>query len=230
MDILKQMYMWPSILNAPIHALLCQCFPQALWNGNSDRREIVLTFDDGPDPRDTPQILEILAHQQVPATFFHVGKRVAKYPELVRQVAEAGHQVGMHGYRHRAFPLEHSATLHSHLIHTQFLIAQACQRDPATINLVRPPYGLFLPSTLQVLVKWGYRPVMWSVVPYHWMQPAQATIRQVQHQVTNGSLLVLHEGLSGPSVLTFVEPIIVYLKGAGFQFITVDQMEPPPHL
>jgi peptidoglycan/xylan/chitin deacetylase (PgdA/CDA1 family) len=220
-----QMYMWPSILNDPIHALLRWRFPQALWNGRGDRREIALTFDDGPYPQDTPRLLELLARQQVSATFFQVGKQVEKYPKLVRQVAEAGHQVGMHGYRHRAFPLESSKTLRGHLAHTQFLIAQACQREPTTINLVRPPYGLFLPSTLKALVRWGYRPVMWSVAPFHWLQSAQATIRQAQRQVINGSLLVLHEGLAGPSVLTFTEPIIVHFKAAGFQFITVDQME-----
>jgi peptidoglycan/xylan/chitin deacetylase (PgdA/CDA1 family) len=222
------MYLWPSMLNDPLHVLLRRHFPQALWNGPGDHRAIALTFDDGPHPQDTPRLLELLARQQVRATFFQVGKQVAEYPDLVRQVAEAGHQIGMHGYRHRAFPLESAAILRGHLAHTQFLIAQACQREPTTINMVRPPYGLFLPSTLQMLGKWGYRPVMWSVAPFHWMQSAQATIRQAQRAVTNGSLLVLHEGLAGPSVLTFTEPIIVNLKAAGFQFITVNQMEQSP--
>jgi peptidoglycan/xylan/chitin deacetylase (PgdA/CDA1 family) len=223
-----QMVMWPSILNEPIHALLRRRFPQALWSGQSDRREIALTFDDGPHPEDTPRLLELLARHQVPATFFQLGKQVEKFPELVWQVAEAGHQIGMHGYRHRAFPLEPYALLRGHLAHTQILIAQACQCEPEKINLVRPPYGLFLPSTLQALVKWGYRPVMWSVAPFHWLQPAQATIRQTQQQVTNGSLLVLHEGLAGPPVSTFIEPILVNLKAADFQFVTVEQMEHSP--
>jgi peptidoglycan/xylan/chitin deacetylase (PgdA/CDA1 family) len=223
-----QMYLGPSILQDSLHALLRRHFPQALWNGHSDRRQIALTFDDGPHPQDTPKLLELLARQQVRATFFQVGKQVAEYPELVRQVAEAGHQIGMHGYRHRAFPLESAAILHTHLVHTQFLIAQACQREASTINMVRPPYGLFLPSTLQLLGRWGFRPVMWSVAPFHWLQSAQATIRQTQRQVTNGSLLVLHEGLAGPSVLTFTEPIIVNLKASGFQFVTVNEMEQGP--
>jgi peptidoglycan/xylan/chitin deacetylase (PgdA/CDA1 family) len=135
----------------------------------------------------------------------------------------------MHGYRHRAFPLESAAMLRGSLAYTQFLIVQACQREPTTINMVRPPYGLFLPSTLQMLGKWGYQPVMWSVAPFHWLQSAQATIRQAQREVTNGSLLVLHEGLAGPSVLTFTEPLIMNLKAAGFQFVTVNQMEQPRH-
>jgi peptidoglycan/xylan/chitin deacetylase (PgdA/CDA1 family) len=224
MNSLEQICSSPSILSEPLHALLRQCFPQALWDGRGDRREIALSFDDGPHPQDTPRLLELLARQQVPATFFHVGKQVAQYPELVRQIAEAGHQVGIHGYRHRAFPLEPSATLRFHLARTRYLITQACQCDSVIIDLVRPPYGLFLPSTIQMLVGWGYRPVMWSVAPFHWMQSAQATIRQVQRQVTNGSLLVLHEGLPGASVRAFTEPIIVKLKDAGFQFITIDQM------
>jgi peptidoglycan/xylan/chitin deacetylase (PgdA/CDA1 family) len=122
------MYLWPSMLNDPLHVLLRRHFPQALWNGPGDHRAIALTFDDGPHPQDTPRLLELLARQQVRATFFQVGKQVAEYPDLVRQVAEAGHQIGMHGYRHRAFPLESAAILRGHLAHTQFLIAQACQR------------------------------------------------------------------------------------------------------
>jgi hypothetical protein len=65
---------------------------------------------------------------------------------------------------------------------------------------------------------------MWSVAPFHWLQPAEVTIHQVQRQVSNGALLVLHEGLAGPPVLDLAEAIIANLKAAGFLFITVEEM------
>ena len=207
-----------------LHTLLRRRFPQALWQGDPGRREIALTFDDGPHPRDTPCLLEVLAKHDIKATFFSVGSQVELHSDLTRAVATAGHQIGIHGYRHRAFLLERPAALHSQLAFTQQLIATAVQRTPATIRDVRPPFGIFTPATLRRLISWGYRPVMWSLVPLHWLQPAETTIRQVTRQVRAGSLLVLHERLPGPPVAALADSIVARLKAADFQFATVEEM------
>jgi len=89
---------------------------------------------------------------------------------------------------------------------------------------VRPPFGLFTPGTLRQLVKWGYRPVMWSVVPHHRMQSLEATATQITRHTTAGSILVLHEGWSGPPVAVVADEVIEQLKERGFRFITIDQM------
>lgn len=114
--------------------------------------------------------------------------------------------------------------LRKELHDTQSLVLDACGAVAGPANCVRPPYGMFLPTTLQSLVAWGYQPVMWSVVPFHWLQPAEDSVRQVLQQTTNGSVVVLHEGLAGPPVATLLEPILLGLKDAGFRFTTVDAM------
>src|SRR5688572_26509588 len=81
-------------------------FPKALWQGNPQRREIALTFDDGPHPSATPDLLALLDLYQVRATFFHVGQHAAGAPHLVQQVLAAGHQIGLHGYKHHSFLLK----------------------------------------------------------------------------------------------------------------------------
>ncbi len=211
-------------LSGPGLARLQSRFPQALWSGPGDRRQLALTFDDGPDARDTPQLLEALARHQVSATFFQIGQRAEQQPALVRMVAAAGHQIAMHGYYHHPFPLQAPLALRAQLVRTQRLIAAASGRVPSSVRDVRPPYGVVTPATLAALTAWGYRPVMWSVVPFHWLQPAEPTIEQTVRHASAGSVLVLHERLAGPPVAALVAAIVPRLLEAGFEFVSVDQM------
>lgn len=213
-----------ALLTASFFKQLPKLFPQALWHGRRDRRELALTFDDGPHPQDTLQLLALLKRHEVKATFFVVGERVKRYPHLVRAMADAGHQIGIHGYYHRPFALASPDVLRKQLAQAQQLIAEACACSPSFITSVRPPYGLFTPATIQNLLAWGYQPVMWSVAPLHWLQSAEVTIQQVLLQANNGALLVLHEGLAGPPAIALADPIIRSLAAAGFGLVTVDQL------
>jgi peptidoglycan/xylan/chitin deacetylase (PgdA/CDA1 family) len=140
-------------------------FPEVLWAGDPRRREVALSFDDGPHPRDTPQLLEVLARHGIPATFCLLGERVEALLALVSALAAAGHHLGMHGYRHRSFLLEAPSVLHEQLRFTQALIGKLAGRSPTTIQDVRPPYGIFTPALLDRLVCWGYRPLIGRIVP-----------------------------------------------------------------
>jgi peptidoglycan/xylan/chitin deacetylase (PgdA/CDA1 family) len=198
--------------------------PTALWRGGPGAPHIALTFDDGPDPRDTPRLLDILAKRGVTATFFQLGERAERRPELVRAVADAGHQIGMHGYRHRPFPLEAPQVLRRHLAYTQRLLADISGCAATAICDVRPPYGFSTPTVFDSLTLWGYRSVMWSVVPFHWLQPAEPTIAQALQLVRPGSILVLHESLGGPPVAALADAIIIRLQEADYRFVTIDAM------
>jgi peptidoglycan/xylan/chitin deacetylase (PgdA/CDA1 family) len=96
---------------------------------------------------------------------------VEKYPKLVQQIHQSGHQIGMHCYRHIPFPLEKPEILKHQLDQTQKLIASICDASPENFRAVRPPYGNFTPKTLSLLVEWCFQPVMWNCIPPHWMQP-----------------------------------------------------------
>ena len=202
-------------------------YPSILWQGDGSRCEIALTFDDGPHPKDTPQVLEMLAKHNVRATFFLVGKYIEQYPHLVKQIHQSGHQLGIHCYRHLPFPLERPETLHDQLESTKYAIAKACDISPDTICHVRPPYGAFTKQTLSMLSKWDYHLVMWNSIPPHWMQPLNWTIKQILNDTIPGSVIVLHDGHGhGTKVAQILDMIIPKLKAQLFEFVTVDQMHP----
>jgi len=208
-----------------IHPILQRQFPQALWMGNHEHWEIALTFDDGPRRYDTPQLLQVLDRHRVKATFFFIGERIQVMPNLVRKVAAAGHQVAIHGYRHRPFPMELTGELGQQLDRTRRLIAEACECNLFDVRDVRPPFGAFTPDTLKLLLRWRYRPVMWSIVPLHWVQSATRTVDQVMQQTRCGSIIVLHEGQPhSPPVAEIADQLVKMLLAAGFKFVTINEM------
>ncbi|NJP07034.1 MAG: polysaccharide deacetylase family protein [Chloroflexaceae bacterium] len=226
MDIADHIRLKTARLLLPkLYPVLRQQFPQALWGGNPHLRQVALTFDDGPHPGDTPQLLEVLARHQVSATFFFLGTRVEAYRQLVLQVAQAGHHIGSHGYFHRPFLFEPPERLQQQLSVAQALIAQSAQRALIEVRDLRPPYGLALPDVLQRLIAWNYRPVMATILPLHWLQSEELSIAEVMSQVRPGSLIVLHEDKTGgPPVAQLTDHVLTRLKDAGFELITIDQM------
>lgn len=209
-----------------LYRILQPSFPGCLWTGNQDAKLIALTFDDGPHPRYTPQLLEVLDHYSIPASFFLLGACVNRSPIIAKAIYERGHWIGLHGYEHHTFPLLTTAALNQSLQATQTAIAQACRLPPETIRDVRPPNGLFTPETLKLLKHWQYRPVMWSVVPEDWVRPGVAVVVQrVLQQVQNGSLIVLHDGAcGGQDVAATTAQLVPQLLQQGYQFVTVDDL------
>lgn len=210
-------------LNGLAHGLERQ-FPEILWAGNPASTQIALSFDDGPHPVDTPALLAVLARHGVIATFSWLGERVEAMPQLVGEAAAAGHQLMIHGYRHRSFLLERPEELRLMLDTTRALLARHAGRDPESIRSVRPPYGHLSRSILRRLLIWGYQPVIGSIVPIHWLQPATVSVRQVLAQVENGALIVLHENLGGPPVAELTDTILSRLAGRGYRFVSVDAL------
>lgn len=213
-----------------IHKFLKPTFPGCLWAGRGNAKTIALTFDDGPHPQFTPQLLEVLAQYQVRASFFWLGACVERSPEVARATWQQDHWIGLHGYRHTSFPLLSEQELKQSLEATQRAIAQACQIDLTyvrqNIRDVRPPNGVFTPQTLSYLAQWHYRPVMWSVVPEDWVRPGiDVTVARVVQQAQNGSLVVLHDGsCGGEDVAASAAQLIPQLQQQGYSFVTIDQL------
>lgn len=200
--------------------------PGVLFYGDASRPRIALTFDDGPHPRDTPQVLEVLAKHDVRATFFLVGESVERYPHLVKQIHDRGHQLGLHCYRHIPFPLESASTLKGQLDRSRWAIADACGISPDSIRDIRPPYGIFNKKNLSLLNDLDYRLVLWDNMPLHFLQPSAWTVKQIERNVSSGSIIVLHDGKGhGAKVAAIVDTIIPMLKAMKFDFIRIDEME-----
>ncbi|MGF1603000.1 MAG: polysaccharide deacetylase family protein [Thermosynechococcaceae cyanobacterium] len=209
-----------------VHRALSPLFPGCLWQGNRDRKEIALTFDDGPHPDYTLPLLEVLAEYQVTASFFWLGVCVERAPQMAQAVYEQGHWLGLHGYTHRSFPRMNRDELLTSLEKTKDAIATTCGLHPPTLRDVRPPNGLFTPQTLSMLQTEGYRPVMWSVVPVDWVCPGVEVVAQrVLQQTCNGSIVVLHDGVcGGQEVAQSTRRFLSHLLEQGYRFVSIDEL------
>jgi len=209
-----------------IYKILQPTFPKCLWSGERNSPAIALTFDDGPHPQYTRQVLAVLERYQVTASFFWLGACVERSPQIAKEICDRGHWIGLHGYDHHSFPMLSTVELQSSLEKTQTAIYNACNLLPTKVRDVRPPNGLFTPKTLELFHQWNYRPVMWSVVPEDWARPGVTTVVQrVLNQVQNGSLIVLHDGaFGGQDVAATIEILIPQLIQQGYQFVTVDTL------
>jgi len=209
-----------------LYRILKPSFPTCLWSGTTNSRAIALTFDDGPHPQYTPELLQVLDHYGIPASFFWLGICVNRAPMVARDVYERGHWIGLHGYNHTSFPFLKPDALKQSLEKTQEAISIACQIHPENVRDVRPPNGLFTPQTLSLLHQWNYRAVMWSVVPEDWEHPGvSVVVRRVLKQVQNGSLIVLHDGYcGGQDVAQTTAQLVPQLLQQGFYFTTIDQL------
>ena len=207
-----------------LYPILKSSFPKCLWRGNPNSKTIALTFDDGPHPQYTQQLLNVLERYQVKASFFWLGVCVERSPHIAKQVYSLVHWIGLHGYYHHKFPLlsptEHKQSLEK----TQIAIHKVCNLPPEKVRDIRPPNGLFTPQTLHLFKQWNYRPVMWSVVPEDWVSPGiPKVVNRVMNNLENGSLIVLHDGFcGGQNVAEIAQIIIPRLLEQGYSFVTID--------
>jgi peptidoglycan/xylan/chitin deacetylase (PgdA/CDA1 family) len=153
---------------------------------------VALTFDDGPHPRGTPAMLEVLAAAGATATFFMVGEQVNRSPRLAAEVVAAGHGVAVHGHRHRNLLRLTPRQVAADLDRARTAIEDATSTSP---TLHRPPYGIYSWPALHAVRARGWRPLLWSRWGRDWARRATpATIAaSVTRQLTEGDVLLLHD-------------------------------------
>ncbi|MFM7313748.1 MAG: polysaccharide deacetylase family protein [Cyanobium sp.] len=177
---------------------------------------VVLSFDDGPNPLATPRILSVLRSRAVPATFFLIGERIERYPQLAQRIVREGHQIGNHSYSHPRMVLERPRSYARELDRTDRLIRSLGYRG--TIDF-RAPYGQKLVVLPWLLARRGKLSVLWSVDSRDWIDSDPESIaRRVLRQVKPGSIVLLHDL---PRTARALPRIIDGLKQRGYHFRTV---------
>jgi peptidoglycan/xylan/chitin deacetylase (PgdA/CDA1 family) len=202
-----------------------------LFQGNSRLPEIALTFDDGPQPSSTPQILAILQRSGIEATFFCIGRQVQAYPALIRQEQAAGNLVEDHTWSHPNLTLLPTPLLDQQLALTARAILRLTGTPPA---FLRPPYGAINASVLARARRLNLSLVLWNVDPRDWSLPGSATIvARVLSTTHNGSIILLHDGGGNRAQTIAALPgIIRALRARGLRFVTIQQLidDLPPSL
>ena len=164
----------------------------------TDAPLVALTFDDGPDERLTPDVLDVLARRGVRATFFLVAERARENPDLARRVAEAGHDIGLHGDRH--------VVVRGTGLREQFRAVRRGRRDLERITgrrvtWFRPPYGKQDPQTVLACRAAGMGCLLWSTSAHDWRDlPLSEQLDQVRPGLRPGAVVLLHDGAARPVV------------------------------
>ena len=181
-------------------------------------RQLALTFDDGPNPGATPQLLEVLSRHGVRATFFLIGNHVLQQPALTRAISAAGHVIGNHTMSHPYLPRLGAASIGRQLAECNDVLEQTLG---LTVDLFRPPHGARSPAVIRAARLLGLTTVQWNVIVSDWKQPPATTLldrleRGVAHNQARGrgTNIVLHDGGQAglqPPRLKTVEAVEMFL-------------------
>ena len=211
-----------STVNYQLSTINCQLlyqFPtwlQRLYRGvvwRMDRwsKVVYITFDDGPIPECTPQVLDILARYGVKATFFMVGENAERYPDLLARVRAEGHSVGNHTYHHMRGHQAMNALYIEDAWHAEKLL---------NTRLYRPPHGRMRYSQKKALLKAGYTIYLWDVLThdYNPCYTVDKMMSVVKRYTRNGSIIVLHDSLkSMDRMLVLLPQMIEWLQSEGYE-------------
>lgn len=190
-------------------------YPGAVWRNNQDRRVVYLTFDDGPIPECTPQVLDILASYGIKATFFMVAENAVRYPELLERVRNEGHRIGNHTYHH----------LRGCQIDTKTYIADVAMANQVLdTNLFRPPHGRMTFRQKRALAQEGYTVCLWDVLTHDYNRnySVEHMLKVVRRYVRNGSIITCHDSVkSVDRVLELLPKMIEYLQEQGYEIASL---------
>jgi peptidoglycan-N-acetylglucosamine deacetylase len=172
-----------------------QVLGPALFRGPAGEKRIALTFDDGPLPPYTGQILDILHSWNARATFFVCGKDVEQHPDLVRRIQSEGHAIGNHTWSHSYLYFMRRTEIAEEIDRTQKVIQQTTGSTPI---FFRPPYGVRWFGLYPVLRERGMRLIQWSASGNDWKLGADAIVSSVRAGLRPGAIILLHDGRQKP--------------------------------
>jgi peptidoglycan/xylan/chitin deacetylase (PgdA/CDA1 family) len=205
-------------------ALICMVFALQSSAGikqvETARKVVALTFDDGPNPPHTEQLLKELEEKGVTATFFLIGKQVEAHPEMARRIAQAGHEIGGHSYDWETLTFRRRKTVETKLDQMDAAFADA---GITNVVLFRPPNGLLSPGQGKIIEERRLRHVSADVVVGDWKRVDAETIRnRVLKKIRPGSIIVLHDGGGDRrATIEAVPQIINAAREQGYSFLAL---------
>jgi peptidoglycan/xylan/chitin deacetylase (PgdA/CDA1 family) len=214
----------PTLLSRLLHK-------GVVWRGDARDARVALTFDDGPDPEYTPEVLRILREHDVKATFFVTGRNAERHEDIVRQIVDEGHEIGIHGYRHYPVWLFGPRKTREDIERACRIVEQITGCRP---RWYRPPWGLVNWAVYPTLHKAGARFVLWSSLAWDWGRATSGDIRnRVLRKSRSGWIVVFHDSgqtfgasRSAPArMLAALPEVIRTLRGRGFGFATISELE-----
>jgi peptidoglycan/xylan/chitin deacetylase (PgdA/CDA1 family) len=203
-------------------------FGRALWRAPPGGKRAALTFDDGPNPETTPQVLRILAEHGAHATFFVLGHKLERHPQLARQIHDGGHELAVHGFEHaRLFSLRSPRYVASQIERTARAISAACG---ARVRYFRPPVGFASHRTFRGAERAGIEVVAWTTRALDGIasaKPEQVASRVIA-ELADGAIVMLHDAAERddfvPASLAALPQILAAGRERGLRFVPVREL------
>jgi peptidoglycan/xylan/chitin deacetylase (PgdA/CDA1 family) len=215
-----------AVQPAGIVDLLARSSPRIVWRVETEAPLVALSFDDGPDPVHTPQVLDILARHQARATFFLIGANARRHPELVTRIRALGHEVGNHTDTNGRTVLMSMSRFRDSLLRAEAALALP-EGEP---KLFRPGGGWIRPDQLYLAREHGYTCVLGSAQAYDPRRPPVAYIRwAVAKNLRPGAIVVLHDaGGDRSNTVAALPGILDAGRSRGLRFVTVSELMKSP--
>lgn len=192
----------------------------AVWSEGmavAEQKKIALTFDDGPHPYYTEQLLDGLKERGVVATFFVTGEHATLHPDVIRRISEEGHLIGNHTYSHIQLTNDNREEFKEELVATSEVIEEIIEKE---VIYVRPPYGTWDKSLEEEL---NMIPVLWTVDPLDWCSDNVAcVVQKVTGKVEENDIILMHDYYA--TTVTAALEIVDELQTEGYVFVTVEEI------
>ncbi|MBS4213799.1 MULTISPECIES: polysaccharide deacetylase family protein [Neobacillus] len=199
-----------------------QLFGDLTYKVDTNQKLVALTFDDGPS-ENIPELLPLLDKYNAKATFFLIGNEIKKNPEVAKELAEAGHQLGNHTYSHERMIFKSPSYIKKEIESTDQLIHEAGYQGEID---VRPPNGKKLVGLPYYLSKHDRDTITWNLEPDSYYTTASDKVEYVRKNIEPGSIILLHPWYSGSAEeLKAVEGILQSLTDKGYKFVTVNELQ-----
>lgn len=206
-----------------------------IFSGPVDVPRVALSFDDGPHPELTPLVARVLAEHDVSATFFCVGEQVRRHPDIVVDLAAAGHDIGNHSWSHPRLPDLLPSEKLAQVERTQIEIEKVTGRTP---TLFRPPYGQFDGYTARFCVQFGLDLALWTGPRRLAGELRPSTVAEhIDAHIEPGAIVLLHDGVTSAPVLGFASQLvnrqveiaalgscIEAVRARGLEFVTIAEL------
>ncbi|MGE5397461.1 MAG: polysaccharide deacetylase family protein [Chitinophagales bacterium] len=190
---------------------------------NTEDKVVSITFDDGPDPLYTPQIMELLKRYHARSTFFVIGLHARQYPDLLREIQKNGHEIGNHSYHHRRYIGQSKDYILQDIKMNEDLIEKYCGVKPV---FLRPPGGRCTDTLLDIARANHLTIINWGQDPEDWRNKNSLRIsRQILANIRPGQIIVLHDGGGDRSqTVKAVEQVLSSLSDQGYHFVPVGEL------
>lgn len=185
--------------------------------------KIALTFDDGPHPKTTPKILDILSKYGIHATFFEIGENIGYYTDVSRRVLREGHEIGNHTFSHPSLTGKNGCDLTGEMVKCDQTIYNLLGYKT---NLFRPPEGVLDNNIRAAANDMGYRVILWSVDTRDWAKtPANQIVSGILDSVQPGSIILMHDYTGkGCHTVEALDAVIPKLLDRGYSIVTVSEL------